>query len=79
MCRGRNRRRNAGLASLCGIAGRRRVKRMVVGQLRAQQVPLHRQNTLCLLYLTLGNRTGMRQRPAHIALRHVKKYERQQH
>jgi len=77
--RGRPRRCNEGLASLCGIAGRRRVPRMIAGKLRAQKMPLHREDALSLLCLALGNRTGRCQCPVRRTLRHVEQHERQKY
>lgn len=77
MRRGRHRRRNEGLPSLHGIAGRQQVRRMVVGKLRAQLVPLHGKDALGLFYLALGRTTGMRHCPVRMALRRPEQHERQ--
>jgi hypothetical protein len=77
--RRRHRRCKEKLPSLGGSAGRHHVRRIVVGKLSAQQMPLHGEDALGLLDLALSNRTGMRQRPVRMALRHAEQHERQQH
>ncbi|MEC5325497.1 hypothetical protein [Aurantimonas sp. A3-2-R12] len=63
-----------------GFEGRARlycVRRSVVGQLRAQQLTLDGEDTLGLLDLALGSRTGIRRHPVRTKLRQTEQHKRQ--
>ena len=77
MRRARYRRERSGLNALQDNASRHCVRVIILGKLRAQQMPLNRQDALCLLAPGFGGRTGLGHEPAGLTLRHAEQHERQ--
>ena len=78
MRRTEDRRRSARWPDLDGSAGHHRVWRSVIGQLRAQQMPLRAGVAHGLIDGALGGRTGTRRHPVHMTLPQTEQHERQQ-